>query len=61
MVATRKDPVNFLVNPKLSKEEKKEAKAGIIECLKSPSIFLFYVPAMLCCIALVILKFTGKL
>ncbi len=61
MIATGKAPVNFLVNPKLSKKEVKEAKAGILECFKSPSIWLFYVPILICSVTLVILKFTGRL
>lgn len=60
-IATGKEPVNFLVNPILTKEEIKDAKAGIMECIKSPSVLLFYVPVLICCGILVFLKFTGKL
>lgn len=61
MVAKGENPVDFLINPKLSKSEIKDAKADIWECFKSPSIWLFYIPVLACCIVLMILKFTGKL
>lgn len=61
MVATGKDELNFLISTRIAPEEKREAKAGIIDCLVSPSIFLFYVPVLGCGIVLAILKFTGKL
>lgn len=61
MVATGKDKVDFLVKPRIDASEKKDAKAGIVDCLKSPSIWLFYIPIMGCAIALVVMKFMGKL
>ena len=61
MVATGKEEVDFLIKPKLNKQEKKDGNARVIDCLKSPSIYLFYVPVLLCAIALAIMKFTGSL
>ena len=59
MIAKDKAKVDFMINPKLNKKEKKEAKARVMDCLKSPSIYLFYGPVLLCAIALFILKICG--
>lgn len=61
MVAQGKDKIDFLIKPQIEDSEKKYAKAGTIDCLKSPSIYLFYVPVLGCAIALAIMKFIGKL
>lgn len=49
-------PLDFTINTKLNKEEKKAAKSSGWWCITSPSIWLFYVPVLACGIALIILK-----
>ena len=61
MVANGKEKIDFLIKPRIEKIEKKDAKAGVIDCLKSPAIYLFYIPVLLCAAALVIMKFNGCL
>lgn len=53
--------VYFSINPKLNKNEKIEAKAGIFECFKSTSIWAFYVPMTLLAVALVFLKWKNHI
>ena len=61
MVALGKDKVDFLIRPQIDDSEKKEAKACISDCLKSPSIFLFYIPVLACAVVLAVMKFKGEL
>lgn len=48
--------LDYRINTKLNKVEKKEAKSSVVWCILSPSIWLFYVPIYACGIALIILK-----
>ncbi len=60
-VAKKDGPVNFSMDIKLCKNEKKQAKATNWECIKSPSIYLFY-PLMISILILIfILKCCCKI
>ena len=50
---------NFSMKPMLSKQDKKKAKARIWDCVKSPSIYLFYPLMLAILIAVCILKLKG--
>lgn len=52
---------NYSIRTALQKDEIKKAKAGIVSCICSPSILLFYVPILACCALLVRLKFIQML
>ncbi|GAA6479576.1 hypothetical protein ACG0Z4_10360 [Enterocloster aldenensis] len=52
---------DYSVRTALQKQELKKAKAGIWDCLCSPSIWLFYVPILVCSGFLVALKFMDVL
>lgn len=56
MVAEDKAIIDFSINTRLDKKEKKAAKSNPFICLLSPSIWLFYVPTLGCAMALFILK-----
>lgn len=60
-VANSKDQnsINFSLNPTIPKEKRKEAKATIQDCIKSPSIFLFYPLMVVIVLTVFILSCTG--
>jgi len=59
MVVEDKVYVDFSINTILSKQEIKVAKSNPFICLLSPSIWLFYVPILVCSICLLYLKKNG--
>ena len=56
MVVENKKEIDFSINTRLDKKENKVAKSTPLNCLKSPSILLFYVPVLACASILFILK-----
>ncbi len=57
MVVENKKEIDFSINTRLDKKEIELAKSTPLNCLKSPSIYLFYVPVLACALILLILKF----
>lgn len=61
-VRTEKNDVNFdLSAPSAADILKKDKKSNvrIISCLRSPSIILFYLPMIIICIAVAVMKISG--
>lgn len=54
-----KHDIDFLIEPTNDPIEIISAKARIIDCIKSPSIYLFYPAMFIILITIVVLKFTG--
>ncbi len=59
-VASDQAKIDFSISTKLNKDERKKAGAGIITCLKSPSIWMFYGPLFLVSIGLIYIVITAQ-
>lgn len=57
-VVTDEHPIDYSLKIKFSKEELKKAKATNLECIKSPSIWLFYPLLIAILIVVLVLKST---
>ena len=58
-VAKDEVKIDFIINPKLQKNEKREAKSQFFQCVKSRAIWLFHGPTIACAVALIVLKAVG--
>lgn len=57
-VRKNEKPSNYSLALPTKRKEVFLARSGICECVKSPSIYLFYVPCLIVSVAFVILKVT---
>lgn len=61
MVVENNACIDFSINTKLTKEEKKSAKSCPLLCVLSYSIWMFYAPTIGCAVVLFVLKVTGTI
>lgn len=57
LIRTDEKDIDFSLDTQINKD--KEARVGIFDCLQSPSIWLFYPPAIVVIAVIVIMKFRG--
>lgn len=61
LIRTDKKDIDFSMSVAIGKDKRKSAKIRIWDCLLSPSVWLFYFPAILVLVIIVVMKFGGKL
>ncbi|GAB6172686.1 hypothetical protein JCM15765_21640 [Paradesulfitobacterium aromaticivorans] len=59
LIRTDKKDIDFSMDIRFDRSQCKDAKAHIRDCLKSPSIWIFYLPAIVVISIIVIMKFWG--
>lgn len=59
LIRTDKKEIDFSMDTRIGKDKIKEAKVRALDCLQSPSIWLFYPPAAVVIAIIVIMKFRG--
>ncbi len=59
LIRTDKKEIDFSMDTRIDTSKCKEARARVRDCLKSPSIWLFYPPAIVVIAIIVTMKFMG--
>lgn len=59
LIRTDKKDIDFSMDTRIDRSKCKEARARVRDCLQSPSIWIFYLPAIVVIAIIVIMKFGG--